>query len=122
MKIFGFKKMQEKLEKYLCLQLNEYETAPYFIQSSQNLTCDCSLITELQKNWVEKLLYVPDNDKKGGKMYQNTKRFSAVDFELNLTIILGYSNKGSIYVCSLLNRYPHLCRKNENLVISKKVV
>ena len=23
------------------VQLNEYETAPYFIQFSQNLTCDC---------------------------------------------------------------------------------
>ena len=27
------------------LQLNEYETAPYFIQFSQNLTCDCLLIS-----------------------------------------------------------------------------
>ena len=25
----------------LVLQLNEYETAPYLIQFSQNLTCDC---------------------------------------------------------------------------------
>ena len=27
------------------LQLNEYETAPYFIQFSQNLTCYCLLIS-----------------------------------------------------------------------------
>ena len=27
------------------VQLNEYETAPYFIQFSQNLTCDCLLIS-----------------------------------------------------------------------------
>ena len=26
------------------LQLNEHETAPYYIQFSQNLTCDCLLI------------------------------------------------------------------------------
>jgi hypothetical protein len=26
------------------VQLSEYETAPYFIQFSQNLTCDCLLI------------------------------------------------------------------------------
>ena len=26
------------------IQLNEYETAPHFIQFSQNLTCDCLLI------------------------------------------------------------------------------
>ena len=28
----------------LLIQLNEYETAPYFIQFSQNLTCGCLLI------------------------------------------------------------------------------
>ena len=27
------------------VHLNEYETAPYFIQFSQNLTCDCLLIS-----------------------------------------------------------------------------
>ena len=27
------------------LQLNEYETVPYFIQLSQNLTCDCLWIS-----------------------------------------------------------------------------
>ena len=27
------------------VQLNEYETAPYFIQLSQNLTSDCLLIS-----------------------------------------------------------------------------
>ena len=29
----------------LTIQLNEYETAPYFIQFSQNLTCDCLFIS-----------------------------------------------------------------------------
>ena len=27
------------------VQLNEYETVPYFIQFSQNLTCECLLIS-----------------------------------------------------------------------------
>jgi hypothetical protein len=33
------------IEEILLTQLNEYETAPYFIQFSQNLTCDCFLIS-----------------------------------------------------------------------------
>ena len=35
--------MIEKSSKVL--QLNEYETAPYFVQFSQNLTSDCLLIS-----------------------------------------------------------------------------
>ena len=34
-------------ERKMILQLNEYETAPYFIQFSQNMTCDCLLISVL---------------------------------------------------------------------------
>ena len=35
----------DKNKNQSVLQLNEYETAPYFIQFSQNLTCDCLLIS-----------------------------------------------------------------------------
>ena len=35
----GLKNKKHEVSTYL-LQLNEYETAPYFIQFSQNLTCD----------------------------------------------------------------------------------
>jgi hypothetical protein len=35
----------ETLEEKPPVQLNEYETAPYFIQLSQNLTWDCLLIS-----------------------------------------------------------------------------
>ena len=31
--------------KIVLLQINEYETAPYFIQFSQNLTCDSLLVS-----------------------------------------------------------------------------
>ena len=31
--------------RYVNLQVNEYETAPYFIQLNQNLTSDCMLIS-----------------------------------------------------------------------------
>ena len=53
----------------------------------------------------------------GDKMYQNT-----VDFELNLTILYGYSNKGQPKYVFSLNRHPHLGRNNENLVSCKKEV
>ena len=39
----GLKNKKHEVSTYL-LQLNEYETAPYFIQFSQNLTWDCLLI------------------------------------------------------------------------------
>ena len=37
------------------LQLNQYETASYFIQFSQNLTCDCLMIFEFcpEFTWAE---------------------------------------------------------------------
>ena len=38
------------------LQLNEYETAPYFIQFSQNLTCDCLLISMFSPNLPELII------------------------------------------------------------------
>ena len=38
------------------LQLNEYETAPYFIQFSQNLTCDCLLISVFSPNLPELII------------------------------------------------------------------
>ena len=31
--------------RFFLIQLNKYETAPYSIQFSQNLTCDCLLIS-----------------------------------------------------------------------------
>ena len=34
------------------IQLNDYETAPYFIQFSQNLTCDCLLISEFSPEFT----------------------------------------------------------------------
>ena len=43
------------MKNVLLLQLNEYETAPYFIQFSQNLTCDCLLISVFSPEftWAE---------------------------------------------------------------------
>ena len=40
----SFSKYWNKYSTYT-LQLNEYETTPYFNQFSQNLTCDCLLIS-----------------------------------------------------------------------------
>ena len=40
-KIYG----DSKIHGMYLVQLNQYETAPYFNQFSQNLTCDCLLIS-----------------------------------------------------------------------------
>ena len=66
--------MQSKLLQHKCIQLNEYETAPYFIQFSQNLTCECLLISVFCPNLPELNLKFFCSD------VQNNFRFSPSKF------------------------------------------
>ena len=56
------------------IQLNEYETAPYFVQFSQNLTCNCQLISVYPPNLAELNLKLFCSD------VQNNFRFSLGNF------------------------------------------
>ena len=66
--------IKKTIKKLVGLQLNEYETAPYLIQFSRNLTCDCLLISVFPPNLPElnlKLFWTSE---------QNNFRFSSGKF------------------------------------------
>ena len=56
---------EARLRYIIWIQLNEYETAPYFIQFSRNLTSDCLLISVLypEFTWAEPWNYFEHQNK-----------------------------------------------------------
>ena len=89
---------EARLRYIIWIQLNEYETAPYFIQFSRNLTSDCLLISVLypEFTWAEPWNYFEHQNK---TMIENLKwvTFFYIHFVLEAMLWLRIAHKGTVH-------------------------